>query len=104
MYFRQIIGKYGEDLACNYLKNNNYIIIDRNFYNELVFLEVKTRSNFKYGNPADGVDNNKKSHLYKACEYYLYKNNIHRLFIRIDVIEVFLKPNCYDINHIKQIF
>ena len=31
MYFRQIIGKYGEDLACNYLKDNNYIIIDRNF-------------------------------------------------------------------------
>lgn len=114
-----MIGKYGEDLACNYLKDNNYIIIDRNFYcrqgeidiiakdltkNELVFFEVKTRSNFKYGNPADGVDKNKKSHLYKACEYYLYKNNIHRLFIRIDVIEVFLKPNCYDINHIKQIF
>ena len=24
MYFRQIIGKYGEDLACNYLKDNNY--------------------------------------------------------------------------------
>ena len=27
MYFRQIIGKYGEDLACNYLKDNNYIIL-----------------------------------------------------------------------------
>ena len=32
MYFRQIIGKYGEDLACNYLKDNNYIILERNFY------------------------------------------------------------------------
>ena len=119
MYFRQIIGKYGEDLACNYLKDNNYIILDRNFYcrqgeidiiakdltkNELVFFEVKTRSNFKYGNPADGVNLNKRSHLYKACEYYLYKNNIHRLFIRIDVIEVFLMPDNYKINHIKQIF
>ena len=119
MYFKQLIGKYGEDLACNYLKENNYIILDRNFYchrgeidiiakdtikNELVFFEVKTRSNFKYGNPADGVNLNKRSHLYKACEYYLYKNNIHRLFIRVDVIEVFLFPNHYEINHIKQIF
>ena len=119
MHFRQLIGKYGEDSACNYLKDNNYIILDRNFYcrqgeidiiakdltkNELVFFEVKTRSNFKYGNPADGVNLNKRSHLYKACEYYLYKNNIHRLVIRVDVIEVFLFPNHYEINHIKQIF
>ena len=119
MHFRQLIGKYGEDLACKYLEKNNYIILDRNFYcrqgeidiiamdltkKELVFFEVKTRSNFKYGNPADSVNSNKRSHLYKACEYYLYKNNIHRLFIRVDVIEVFFKPKSYEINHIKQIF
>ena len=119
MYFKQVIGKYGEDLACKYLEDNNYIILDRNFYcyqgeidiiakdlskNELVFFEVKTRSNFKYGNPADAINKNKRTHLYKACEYYLYKYNIHRLYIRVDVIEVFFKSNYYDINHIKQIF
>ena len=119
MYFRQMIGKCGEDLACDYLVKNNYIIIDRNFYcyqgeidiiakdlknNELVFFEVKTRTNSKYGKPVDAVDRNKKSHLFKACKYYLYKNYIYNSFVRVDVIEVFLNANSYHINHIKQIF
>lgn len=119
MHFRQLIGKYGENLACEYLKKNNYIIIDRNFYcrqgeidiiakdvskNELVFFEVKSRSNFKYGNPADSVNNNKQRHLSQACKYYLYKNRIYNVFIRVDIIEVFFLNNSYKINHIKQIF
>ena len=55
MYINQQIGKLGEDLACKYLKENKYTIIERNFNckkgevdiidydtyrNELVFLEV----------------------------------------------------------------
>ncbi len=28
MYFRQRIGKLGEDIACKYLKENNYNIIN----------------------------------------------------------------------------
>ena len=50
------IGKIGEDMACNYLLQNNYKIIDRNFHcrqgeidiiavdnttKEMVFIEVK---------------------------------------------------------------
>ena len=31
MYFRREIGIWGENLACKYLKNNNYKIIQRNF-------------------------------------------------------------------------
>ena len=117
--YKQLIGKRGEDLACEYLSANNYIIIDRNFYcyqgeidiiandlttNELVFFEVKTRTNFKYGKPADAVDNNKKNHLFRACQYYLYKNHIYDSFVRVDVIEVFLRSGSYAINHIKQVF
>ena len=114
------IGKYGEQIAKNFLIKKGFKILELNYRysrlaeidiiakdlskNELVFFEVKTRSNFKYGNPADAINKNKRTHLYKACEYYLYKYNIHRLYIRVDVIEVFFKSNCYDINHIKQIF
>ena len=31
MYFKQSIGKLGEDIACLYLEKNNYKIIKRNF-------------------------------------------------------------------------
>ena len=118
MYFKQVTGKYGEELACEYLKKLNYIIIERNFScyqgeidivskdtckNELVFTEVKTRTNFQYGSPIDAVDKNKQRHLFKACQFYLYKHNIYHLFVRIDVIEVFIRNNIPYIRHVKQV-
>lgn len=117
MHFRQEIGKWGENLACQYLEENNYKVIERNFLcrqgeidiiakdivkKELVFVEVKTRSNFKYGNPVDAVNKQKQKHMVQAIKYYIYKNHIKDVPIRIDVIEVFIVQNC-KINHVKQI-
>ncbi len=117
MYFRQEIGRWGETLACQYLEENNYKIIERNFLcrqgeidiiakdmtkRELVFLEVKTRSNLKYGNPAEAVNIEKQKHMVQAIKYYIYRNQIENIPIRIDVLEVYIVQN-YKINHIKQI-
>ncbi len=51
------LGKRGEDIACEYLRDNNYIILERNYSNKyaeidviakdnsfLVFVEVRTTS------------------------------------------------------------
>lgn len=38
MYINQQIGKLGEDLACKYLKENKYTIIERNFNCKLMKL------------------------------------------------------------------
>ena len=118
MYFRQEIGKWGENLACKYLEKNNYKIIERNFLchqgeidiiakdrnqREIIFIEVKTRSNLKYGNPAEAVNKEKQRHIKQAAKYYIYRNSLTSLAIRVDVIEVYIqKLNCR-INHIKQI-
>lgn len=117
MYFRKEIGKWGENLACKYLERENHQIIERNFIcrqgeidiiakdmnkKELVFVEVKTRSNFKYGNPADAVDIHKQEHMKQAIKYYLYKNHLENVPIRVDVVEVYIVEDCR-INHIKQI-
>ncbi len=117
MYFRKEIGIWGENIACKYLEENQYEIIERNFLcrqgeidiiakdkktNEWTFIEVKTRSNFKYGNPADSVNKEKQKHMLHAIKYYIYKNKIENMPIRIDVIEVYIKEKCR-INHIKQI-
>lgn len=119
MYERHVIGKNGEDFAANYLTNLGYEIIERNFEckqgeidiiafdkekNELVFFEVKTRTNNKYGNPAEAVNNQKKKHIYKTAKYYLYIHNLlDNIYVRIDVIEVYVNNNTYKINHLKQI-
>ena len=57
MKFKNILGKEGEALACNYLKEKGYKIIDTNYKNTIgeidiiakiqssyVFIEVKTRT------------------------------------------------------------
>ena len=116
MSYKRKTGKIGEDLACNYLQNNGYKVLERNFLcrqgeidiiaqdkSEKVFIEVKTRTNKKYGEPADSVTNEKQKHIIKATKYYLYKNFIKNEYIRLDIIEVYLYKNYYRINHIKQI-
>jgi len=119
MYVNQQLGQLGEDLASNYLLQNNYKIIERNFRckqgeidiiakdnvkEELVFIEVKTRSNFNFGRPAQSVNNIKQKHIKDAAKYYVYKNSFKNMFIRFDIIEVFVKDYSFKINHIKQIF
>ena len=113
---RKIVGNNGEQEACNYLKSNNYTIMNRNFRcrsgeidiianddstNELVFIEVKTRKNFHYGMPAEAVTRKKQKHIVSATKYYLFINKINnKRFIRFDVIEV-INANKTIINHIK---
>lgn len=110
------LGTKGEDIACKYLANQGYIIQKRNFKcksgeidiiakekNEIVFIEVKTRTSKKYGNPSEAVTETKQKHIKKATEFYIYKHNLENNFIRFDVIEVYLKGKIFCINHIKNI-
>ena len=115
MYQRHETGKIGENIAVSYLEDKGYQIIQRNFEckqgeidiiakekEEYVFIEVKTRTNIKYGKPKEAVDKTKKKHLYGAVEYYTYLKKIENMPIRIDVIEVYKKQEKYFIHHIKQ--
>ena len=112
------IGNLGEDLAVRYLEQLDYRIIERNFEcrqgeidiiamdqkkKELVFIEVKTRRSFLYGNPIDAVSDTKKKHMIKAVKYYLYRRNLEQELIRLDVIEIYLGKQKYKVNHVKQI-
>ena len=119
MCLKQKIGLTGENLAVKYLKENNYKIIKRNFRcrqgeidiiaydktnKELVFVEVKTRSNTKFGRPSEAVQNLKQKHIKKVAQYYNYNFGIKNQAIRFDVIEVFLNDNNYKVEHIIQAF
>lgn len=116
MYKKHEIGKLGEDLATKYLYSINYKIIDRNFScrqgeidiiardgNELVFIEVKTRTNSCYGKPAEAVNYIKQQHIEKVAKYYIYKNHLENEYIRFDIVEVYISNNKNIINHIKQV-
>lgn len=115
MYLRHELGKNGENIATEYLKSVGYSIVERNYIarqgeidivakdkNELVFIEVKTRSSSQYGRPADAVNFIKQKHLISTIKYYLYSKHLENTYVRIDIIEVYLSKNKYTVNHIKQ--
>lgn len=116
MYKRHEIGKYGEEVAKRYLSQKDYKIIQCNFScrqgeidiiatdgKELVFIEVKTRTNLTYGYPVEAVNCVKQTHMYKVARYYLHLNKLENCFVRFDVIEVYLDKSRARVNHIKQV-
>ncbi len=115
----QEIGKRGEELATRYLQKKGIKIIERNFKcrqgeidiigkeeKELIFVEVKTRTNLKYGKPREAVNPIKRKHMNRAIEFYLYTNQLTNEQIRIDIMEVYIddwNEKTYKINHIQNI-
>lgn len=110
------LGKLGEQIATEYLEKNNYKIIKRNFYcrqgeidiiakdnDEIVFVEVKTRSSIDFGQPSEAVNSVKQKHMIKAAQYFLYKTNSINNFIRFDVVEVLIVDGRFNVKHIEKI-
>ena len=74
---QQLLGIAGEQMVDSYLKKNKYKIIATNYTCQLgeldiiakdkdtyVFIEVKTRSSFKYGLPREAVDEFKRHKIW----------------------------------------
>ena len=99
--YRQKVGKFGENIARNYLLRQGYKIISLNqkiSFKEidiiardgkmLVFVEVKTRLSSVFGEAEEAFDFRKLSHLKNALEFYIYKNNLDDNLARLDFISI----------------
>lgn len=93
------IGQIGEDLAVDYLQENGFKIIERNFFartgeidivaeegDVLCFIEVKYYQQHSLKNVLGAVDHKKQQKILKAANYYLYKKNIRHRYIRFDAV------------------
>jgi putative endonuclease len=96
------VGFVGERLACNFLKKKNYKILGINLRvknneidivaldnpkNELVFIEVKTRSSIQFGTPALAVSNKKLQSITLVAKKYLRQHHCN-LDYRFDIIAI----------------
>ncbi len=99
MTHNQSIGKWGEQAAADFLVSKGYEIIARNVrtpYGEIdliaqkdgftIFVEVKARTNSKFGPPEIAVTPRKQQHMLAAAEYYAAEHEIDHW--QIDVISV----------------
>ena len=112
----QNIGLYGEEKACEYLTNNGYEILDRNFkFNRkeidivaqknqiLIAFEVKTRSKKPLIEPWKAVNKRKQQNIIEAMNAFI-KTNQKNLSVRFDVVSIIKTEDRYVLNHIKDAF
>ena len=101
------LGLYGEDLACKYLQDNGYTILERNFrcrrFGEidivaskagvLSFIEVKTRCSSRYGKPVEAVTLAKQRKIYRVAQYYLQCAGLTSRIpvLSFDVVEIIIE-------------
>lgn len=106
------LGIKSENLACSFIKNLGFEIIDRNFRcklgeidiiakknNILVFIEVKYRTNSYFGGIMYSIDNKKLIKIKNSINYYLQKNPYNGE-IRVDAILIENKKSPIHIENI----
>jgi putative endonuclease len=110
-------GKEGEKIAADFLKKNGYRIIETNFRcaigeidiiarekDELVFIEVKTRTSGEMGFPEQAVGIKKQKKMSQLALWYLQKKNTKDTTMRFDVLAIMILPAGNEIKLIKNAF
>ena len=98
---KKFLGKKGERLVVEYLKKQGYEILEKNYRtpfgeadviakdrDEILFIEVKTRTSDKYGTPAESVIKKKREKYVKIAKFYWLKTG-EEPNVRFDVAEVY---------------
>lgn len=115
----RILGNFGEDKSCAYLRKKGYRIVERNYSSRfgeidiiaessdyLVFVEVKLRKNDLHGEAKEFVDLRKQKKIIKTASFYLSQHETEK-FVRFDVIEVYTSASFFGrcrITHIENAF
>ena len=117
---KKLLGDFGEDAACAYLKKKRYKVLARNVscrFGEidiiaasrtfLVFAEVKLRKDARHGEAREFVTPAKQRRVVAAAEYWLMRHPTE-LQPRFDVIEVYapegLNTKKPEIHHIEDAY
>jgi putative endonuclease len=115
--YRQKLGRQGEDLAEQFLRQKGYQILEKNYrkyrgeidiiakdQDYLVFVEVKTARSDRFGPPIFRVDARKKKQLGKIAMAYYQEKELFDQDSRFDVVTVTFTGDQTNIEHIENAF
>lgn len=110
------IGKKGEALALNFLRKKGYQLRETNwmyrkaeldivaeFDDQLVVVEVKTRTSRDFESPKEAVTITKQKHIVRAADAYINQFDIE-MECRFDIVSVLLEGSNVEIEHIEDAF
>jgi putative endonuclease len=110
------LGTTGELLAVSWLEEKGFVVQERNWrysYYEvdiiavkdqvLHFIEIKTRSNTKFGEPEESVSKKKIHNLLTAGEAYQYQNPQWKR-VQYDVLSIMILPGKTEYFFIEDVY
>lgn len=116
MVSQREIGELGEKIAQQHLRKLGYQILATNWYfghleldivardgEELVVVEVKSRSGIRYEHPSEAVTNGKIKRIVEAADGFIQENDWEKE-TRFDVITVIFFGQQYELEHFKDAF
>lgn len=116
MAHHNALGKAGEKAAAAYLEKLGYRICHKNWRKgrleldivatdgeEVIIVEVKTRTDTRYALPQDAVTPRKIKHTVIAADKYLKAYRIDAP-VRFDIISITGHEDDFKIEHIKEAF
>lgn len=111
------LGREGETRAVLYLLLTGYHILECNwhgmeceidiiaeYYGEIVFVEVKTRTFYEDVKPEEAVNTNRMYRMSRAAEEYLSTYRLQEKPFRFDVIANTVQDGSWKMRHIKYAF
>ena len=114
---RQTLGKRGEDIACETLRNEGYIIAERRFRTRcgeldiiawdgrvLVFVEVRARSTCNFGTPLESITWQKRQRLTAMAAAYVCARRLAGTACRFDVVSIVQQPTGDTVQWVKGAF
>lgn len=108
-------GRWGEDLAADYLTEHGYAIVKRNWHagkfeldivamkdDTLVIAEVKTRTD-KDEDPLDSIDNKKILNIVHAADAFIKRYDLPH-HVRFDIFSIAGTPDDYSFEYLPDAF
>lgn len=112
-------GSRGESIAETFLRGKGHAVLARNYRDpvsrceidlvtrdgdELVFVEVKSGTGRRFGDPQSWVDARKQRHIARAARRFLQERSWHETPCRFDVVGIDLSRNPPGVTHLEQAF
>jgi putative endonuclease len=111
------LGKTGEKVAVNFLKENGYKILRNNYKTKLgeidiiakdkdtlCFIEVKTRNSIRFGSPSESVTVFKRRQISKLALQFLKERNLLGKRARFDVVSIVYSEGSPKLDLIRNAF
>lgn len=110
------VGRWGEGFARAWLTERGWDIIDTNWRcangevdivatreNDLVFIEVKTRTSTSFGHPVEAISATKLARMRRVAGAWLASHPGYRGRIRLDVLGILRGVGAPVVEHVEAV-